>query len=65
VTERVAYLDARPPGRRTLHGHSLARWEDGALIVETSNFTENKISVTDGLPSSTEKYPVEPPRSAC
>jgi hypothetical protein len=59
VTERVAYLDARPPEGRTLHGHSLARWEDGALIVETSNFTENKIGVTDGLPSSTEKHLVE------
>ena len=49
VTERVAYLDARPPQGRTLHGHSLARWQDGALIVETSNFTENAIGVTNGL----------------
>jgi hypothetical protein len=38
-TERVAYLDGRPPTRRTLHGHSLARWEEGVLIVETSNFS--------------------------
>jgi hypothetical protein len=41
VTERVAYFDARPPAGRTVHGHSLARWQDRVLIVETSNFTEN------------------------
>ena len=33
-----------------------ARWQDGALIVETSNFTENAVGVTNGLPSSTEKH---------
>ena len=54
VTERVAYFDARPPAGRTVHGHSLARWEDGVLIVETSNFTENPIGITAGLPSSNE-----------
>lgn len=59
ATERVAYLDGRPAGRRSVHGHSLARWEDGALIVETSNFTENPNGITDGLPSSHEKYLVE------
>ena len=59
VTERVAYFDARPPEGRTVHGHSLARWQDGVLIVTTSNFTENPIGVTDGLPSSDEKHLVE------
>lgn len=59
ATERVAYLDARPPEGRTVHGHSLARWEDGVLVVETSNFTENAIGITAGLPSSTEKHLVE------
>jgi hypothetical protein len=59
VTERVAYFDARPPEGRTVHGHSLARWQDGVLIVETSNFTENPIGVTAGLPSSNEKHLVE------
>lgn len=59
ATERVAYFDARPPEGRTVHGHSLARWQDGALIVETSNFTENPIGITAGLPSSNEKHLVE------
>ena len=31
---------------------SMAGWRP--LIVETSNFTENTISITNGLPSSTE-----------
>jgi hypothetical protein len=50
-TERVAYFDARPPEGRTVHGHSLARWQEGVLIVETSNFTENPIGITAGLAS--------------
>jgi len=58
-TERVAYFDARPPERRTVHGHSLARWQDGVLIVETSNFTENPLGITAGLPSSNGKHLVE------
>lgn len=59
ATERIAYFDARPPEGRTVHGHSLARWQDGVLIVETSNFTENPNGITDGFPSSTEKHLVE------
>ena len=59
ATERVAYFDARPPEGRTVHGHSLARWQDGVLIVATSNFTENPIGITDGLPSSEQKHLVE------
>jgi hypothetical protein len=55
----VAYFDARPPAGRTVHGHSLARWQDGVLIVETSNFTENPIGITAALPSSNEKHLVE------
>jgi hypothetical protein len=59
ATERIAYFDARPPEGRTVHGHSLARWQDGVLIVETSNFTENPNGITDGFPSSNEKHLVE------
>jgi len=59
VTERVAYLDARPPAGRTVHGHSLARWQDGVLVVETSNFAENPLGITAALPSSNEKHLVE------
>jgi hypothetical protein len=59
LTERVAYFDARPPEGRTVHGHSLARWEGGVLVVQTSDFTENPIGITAALPSSNEKRLVE------
>jgi len=59
ATERIAYFDARPPKGRTVHGHSLARWQDGVLVIETSNFTENPNGITDGFPSSNEKHLVE------
>jgi hypothetical protein len=59
ATERIAYFDARPAEGRTVHGHSLARWQDGVLIVETSNFAENPNGITDGFPSSNEKHLVE------
>jgi hypothetical protein len=59
ATEHIAYFDARPPEGRTVHGHSLARWENGVLIVETSNFTENPTGIADALPSSIEKHLVE------
>jgi hypothetical protein len=59
ATERIAYFDARPPHGRSVHGHSLARWQDGVLIVETSNFAANPNGITDGLPSSNEKHLVE------
>jgi hypothetical protein len=59
ATERIAYLDARPPEGRTVHGHSLARWQNGVLTVETSNFTENPNGITDGFPSSTDKHLIE------
>ena len=59
ATERVAYFDARAPKGSAVHGHSLARWQDGVLVVETSNFTANPNGITDGFPSSTEKHLVE------
>ena len=59
ATEHIAYFDARPPEGRTVHGHSLARWENGVLTLETSNFTENPTGIADALPSSIEKHLVE------
>jgi len=60
ATERIAYFDDdRPPEGRTVHGHSLARWQDEVLIVETSNFTENPNGITDGFPASNEKHLIE------
>jgi hypothetical protein len=39
---RLVYLDGRPhppPGIQWLEGHSVGRWEDRTLVVDTTNFT--------------------------
>jgi len=59
ATERIAYFHPRSPEGRTVLGYSLARWEDGALIIETSGFTANPTGIADALPSSIEKHLVE------
>ena len=41
-SQRIIYLDGRqhPPASQTfLHGHSVGRWEDKMLVVDTTNFT--------------------------
>jgi hypothetical protein len=34
-TERIVHLDAPETGGPTIHGHSVGRWEEGALAIET------------------------------
>ncbi len=40
----------------TLHGHSIGHWEEGVLMVETTNFTEHRTGIGFGLASSRQKY---------
>jgi hypothetical protein len=61
-SERVIYMDGRshpPDSERSLHGHSVGRWEGATLVIDTTNFEEH----TDGnfltVPSSTGKHLVE------
>ena len=61
---RTIWLDGRrhpPANERALQGHSIGRYEDGRLIVETRNFTYDPIGLDDmaGLPSSTQKSVTE------
>ena len=58
---RRAYLDGRPPpeGERSLHGHSLARWEGKTLVVETEHFAHHPWGHENGIPSSESKRVVE------
>ncbi len=40
---RIVHLDGRPhpgPGVRWLAGHAVGRWENGTLVVDTTNFTD-------------------------
>ena len=72
--DRTVYMDGRghpSNGERTNQGHSIGRWEDGALIVDTTLFAEHrlgnsqglsfapKLANTQGLPSGPRKRVVE------
>lgn len=61
-TERVVYLDGRghpPAGETFLHGHSVGHWEDGALVVDTANYSAHPMGLSTSLPGSTQKHLVE------
>ena len=55
---RVIYTDGRSPpedGIPALHGFSSGSWEDGALVVETSHFSENYAGNNFRVPSGPRK----------
>src|SRR5207247_9744528 len=57
-SERVIYVDGRkhpPAGETFLHGHSVGRWEGNILVVDTANFKEHTMGLSNSLTSSTEK----------
>jgi len=61
-TERVIHLDGRghpENAEPTSQGHSIGRWEDGALVVDTTLFAANRSPVADGIPSGRQKHVVE------
>jgi hypothetical protein len=59
--ERVVHLDvATHDGAPvTNDGHSIGRFEDGALLVDTRNFSDHPIGNRDGVPSGAQKHLVE------
>lgn len=61
-SERTIFLDGRrhpPPSQTFLHGHSVGRWEEDALVVDTTNFREHPMGFSTSLPSSTQKRVIE------
>jgi Family of unknown function (DUF6152) len=58
-TERTIYFDEREPVGRTVHGHSVAHWEGGALVIETRNFSDHTMGNAYALPSGSRKRLVE------
>ncbi|NIW24772.1 MAG: hypothetical protein GWN29_09520 [Gammaproteobacteria bacterium] len=59
---RTVYMDGRAHPANvepTTQGHSIGRWEDGALIVDTVAFAEQRASNGSGVPSSPEKRTIE------
>lgn len=59
--ERVVHLDqATHDGASfTNDGHSIGRFENGALVVDTRNFSDHAIGNRDGVPSGAQKHLVE------
>jgi len=60
--ERTFYTDGRghpENGERTNQGHSIARWEDDVLVVDTTLYADNRSGHRDGIPSGPQKHSVE------
>jgi len=60
--ERTVYMDGRahpPATERTHEGHSIGRWEGNVLIVDTTNFADNRSPYQNGIPSGAQKHVVE------
>jgi hypothetical protein len=61
AVERVVRMDLSSDGEGTpaLHGHLVGRWEDGALILETSRFLAHRMGNAFSLPSGPGKQLIE------
>ncbi|WP_428103236.1 DUF6152 family protein [Candidatus Rariloculus sp.] len=59
--ERTVFMDGRPHPRdeRTHEGHSIGRWEDDVLVVDTANFADDRSPYQNGVPSGAQKHVVE------
>ena len=60
--ERIVYMDGRAhpaDGERTLHGHSIGRWEGDILVIDTTHFADNIDGSLFGIPSGAQKHLVE------
>ena len=59
---RTVYMDGRghpENGERTLEGHSIGRWEDDVLVVDTALFADFASGNGSGVPSGSQKHVVE------
>lgn len=61
AVERVVHLNvANHDGAApSLQGHSIGRWENGVLVVDTTQFTPHRLGNGAGLPSGAGKHLVE------
>ncbi len=60
--ERTIYMDGRahPPISERFHeGHSVGRWEDNVLVIDTTNFAVDRSAYQNGVPSGDQKHVVE------
>ena len=60
--QRTIYTDGRDhpsDGPRTIQGHSIGRWEDTTLIVDTRLFADFRLAHGPGVPSGAQKHTIE------
>jgi hypothetical protein len=61
-SERVVYMDGRghpQNGERSLHGHSVGRWDGETLVIDTVNFADHSDGNFMTVPSGAGKHLVE------
>jgi hypothetical protein len=58
---RTVHMNAEHPTdvEATRHGHSIGRWEDDTLVIDTIAYEPNPSGVAANVPSSPEKHTVE------
>jgi hypothetical protein len=58
---RTVHMDAATHEAATpsIHGHSIGRWEDGVLVIDTTHFAPHRVGGSIGLPSGSQKRLVE------
>jgi hypothetical protein len=60
AVERTVHLGATHDGATpSVHGHSIGRWDGGALVVDTIEFAPHRLGNGAGLPSGPRKHLVE------
>lgn len=61
AVERIVHLNAASHDgfAPSVQGHSIGRWENGTLVVDTAQFTPHRLGNGAGLPSSARKHLVE------
>ncbi|MFL2546897.1 MAG: DUF6152 family protein [Candidatus Rariloculaceae bacterium] len=61
TVERTVYMDAMSHDGTavTTQGHSIGRWEDDVLVIDTTHFSDHRIGNGRGIPSGTQKHLVE------
>ena len=60
--ERTIHMDGRAhpdADQRFATGHSVGRWEDDTLVIDTTNFTDHRSPYQVGVPSGAQKHVVE------
>jgi len=61
-SERIVYMDGRKhpqDGPRTNQGHSIGRWEDDVLVVDTTLFADHPSANGNSVPSGAKKHLIE------